>query len=209
MTIATFHDRVLAALRERLSPINAQVLLVRALEQCRLTSTQLQPRHMLPLIGAMTPGLRTFLSDLHARDVITRLRAMQERDGPVPSLEVEVKTEPDIVAARHAAREHCSAVGADSFAVQRVLTVVSELARNIVNYSVGGRISFEVSPVAITIHASDAGPGIANLDDILAGRYRSRTGLGLGILGVKRLARDMSITTSPEGTQVTARVAVT
>jgi serine/threonine-protein kinase RsbT len=54
--------------------------------------------------------------------------------------------------------------------------------------------------------ASDDGPGIANLDEIMAGRYRSRTGLGLGLLGSKRLSDSFDIQTSARGTCVTVEV---
>ena len=40
----------------------------------------------------------------------------------------------------------------------------------------------------MAVEAIDQGPGIRNLEEILAGRYKSRSGLGLGILGTKRLA---------------------
>ncbi len=44
--------------------------------------------------------------------------------------------------------------------------------------------------------------GIPNLDEIFAGRYRSDTGLGMGILGTRRLMDDFQITTSEAGTTV-------
>jgi anti-sigma regulatory factor (Ser/Thr protein kinase) len=34
---------------------------------------------------------------------------------------------------------------------------------------------------------SDRGPGIARLAEVLAGRYRSATGMGVGIIGTRRL----------------------
>jgi anti-sigma regulatory factor (Ser/Thr protein kinase) len=49
---------------------------------------------------------------------------------------------------------------------------------------------------------SDAGPGIDNLDEIFAGRYRSSTGMGLGILGTKRLMDNFELTSSSSGTVV-------
>ena len=58
----------------------------------------------------------------------------------------------------------------------------------------------------IEIVAHDEGPGIGNLDEILAGRYRSRTGMGLGLVGAKRLMDELTIETGPgKGTTVTAR----
>jgi serine/threonine-protein kinase RsbT len=88
----------------------------------------------------------------------------------------------------------------------RTLTVVSELARNIVSYSVGGSIDLDLESDGVAVTARDRGPGIHNLDEILSGRYVSRTGLGQGILGVRRLSREFAIETSSQGTSVSCKV---
>jgi serine/threonine-protein kinase RsbT len=91
----------------------------------------------------------------------------------------------------------------------KIATVVSELAHNIVVYAQKGRIEFEVfrAPrVAIEIVATDDGPGIADVAHILSGKYRSRTGMGLGLLGSKRLVDEFSVDSAPgKGTRVVAR----
>jgi serine/threonine-protein kinase RsbT len=90
-----------------------------------------------------------------------------------------------------------------------VATVVSELARNIVSYTQGGTIELILTSDGqprILVRATDSGNGIANLDEVLSGRYRSTTGLGRGLLGVKRLADRFNIRTSKSGTQVEAEV---
>ncbi len=63
--------------------------------------------------------------------------------------------------------------------------------------------SNEDEPQMLEIMISDGGPGITNLDEIFEGRYRSETGLGLGIVGTKRLMDHFDITSSPKGTVVT------
>ena len=60
----------------------------------------------------------------------------------------------------------------------------------------------------IVVRAIDRGPGIPNLEEVFSGRYRSKTGLGKGLLGTKRLADKFDISSSITGTQVTAEVAV-
>ena len=57
-------------------------------------------------------------------------------------------------------------------------------------------------PQRLEVTVSDSGTGIANLDEILEGRYRSATGLGMGIIGTKRLMDEFEIETSPSGTTV-------
>ena len=66
----------------------------------------------------------------------------------------------------------------------------SEIARNAFRYARNGEVRFSVeleSPQRVEILVSDSGPGISNLEDILDGRYKSDTGMGMGILGTKRL----------------------
>jgi signal transduction histidine kinase len=53
------------------------------------------------------------------------------------------------------------------------------------------------------VRVRDDGPGIADVDAILDGRYVSRTGMGLGILGARRLSDRFQIDTAPgRGTTV-------
>jgi serine/threonine-protein kinase RsbT len=105
----------------------------------------------------------------------------------------------------------CAALGARSLVIQKVATIVSELSRNIVSYTPGGSIELTIvdaTPRRIRIRAIDAGKGILDLDAILAGRYRSKTGLGKGILGVKRLADTFEIQTGAAGTHVEVELAL-
>ena len=58
----------------------------------------------------------------------------------------------------------------------------------------------------LTIRVEDQGPGIADLDRILAGQYKSQTGMGLGLVGARRLMDRFTIDTRPgEGTVVELR----
>jgi serine/threonine-protein kinase RsbT len=56
------------------------------------------------------------------------------------------------------------------------------------------------------VRATDQGPGIPNLNEVLSGRYRSKTGLGKGLIGVKRLATRFTIHTDASGTHIEAEV---
>jgi signal transduction histidine kinase/DNA-binding response OmpR family regulator len=118
---------------------------------------------------------------------------------------ITLRNERDVVQARQRAREIASLLGFDNQEQIRLATATSEMARNAYRYARGGKVSFDVEAgrkqvLAITI--SDAGPGIDNLDEIFAGRYRSSTGMGLGILGTKRLMDNFELTSSSSGTVV-------
>ena len=59
------------------------------------------------------------------------------------------------------------------------------------------------SPAVLLARIADRGPGIARLKDVLEGRYVSSTGLGIGLLGARRLVDTFSIESRPnEGTEV-------
>ena len=119
---------------------------------------------------------------------------------------VAIEREQDIVVARQRARQIAALLGFDPQDQARVATAVSELARNAFEYARGGRTSYSVDTAnepELLIEISDEGPGIANLDDILDGRYQSPTGMGLGIVGARRLMDRFEIASEPgRGTTV-------
>src|SRR5689334_9385561 len=87
----------------------------------------------------------------------------------------------------------------------KLVVSILELTRNIVFYAGKGELFIKGIPsYGIEIIAVDQGPGISNLEHILNNTVRSKTGLGLGLSGVKRLMDEFEITSSPEGTKVRA-----
>jgi signal transduction histidine kinase/CheY-like chemotaxis protein len=105
----------------------------------------------------------------------------------------------DVVAARQRARQIASFLGFANQDQTRIATAVSELARNAFSYAGGGSVEFALegnaTPQVLIITVADSGPGIPHLDDILAGRYRSTTGMGKGILGARRMLDQCDIHT--------------
>ncbi len=90
----------------------------------------------------------------------------------------------------------------------KVAVVISELARNIERYVGVGTVSVLSHPGKdsyIEIIAEDRGPGIKDLDRVLSNTYTSKTGLGLGLAGSKRLMDEFEIKSAPgKGTKVRA-----
>lgn len=121
---------------------------------------------------------------------------------------INIATEVDVVNARQRAREVARLCG---FGVQdqvRIATSVSELARNVFNYAGAGRVEFSVEQLGarqvLQVRIEDRGPGIPHLDIVLSGRYQSQTGMGLGILGARRLMDSCEIESTPgTGTTIT------
>ena len=123
-------------------------------------------------------------------------------------LQLQVHDEHDVVQARRRARQIAELLGFEVQDRTRIATALSEIARNALLYAGRGQIEFtlEGDPVNwLEMTISDQGPGIANLQEILSGHYRSPTGLGMGLLGSKRLMDDFRIHTSPQGTVVVLR----
>lgn len=114
----------------------------------------------------------------------------------------------DLEAARQEALRYGRALGLSHVDTVKVATVVSELARNILQYAGKGQIRLAPlgSPLqGLLLMARDQGPGIQDIEAILGGHYRSRTGMGLGIYGSKKLMDRFEVETAPgRGTTITA-----
>ena len=122
-------------------------------------------------------------------------------------LTVALHYEQDVVVARQRARQVAALVGFDAQDQTRIATAVSEIARNAYRYAGGGKVEFllegESAPQLLMARVRDEGPGIANLDKVLSGQYRSQTGMGIGMMGVHRLMDQVEIQTQPgAGTEV-------
>lgn len=119
-----------------------------------------------------------------------------------------IEREDDVVAVRQRARVVAERLGMSRQVQTGLATAVSEIARNAYGYAGGGMAEFGVSEAsggqALVVRITDTGPGIADLRTILDGRYVSRTGMGLGIVGARRLVDDFDIASTPgKGTAVT------
>lgn len=118
---------------------------------------------------------------------------------------VPLRNERDVVQARQRAREIASVLGFDNQEQIRLATATSEMARNAFRYARRAKVDFELSgerEQKLEVIITDQGPGIPNLEEILEGRYRSKTGMGLGIIGTRRLMDSFDISTSESATVV-------
>ncbi len=120
---------------------------------------------------------------------------------------VGINSEQDVVLARQRARQIAGSLGFDMQDQTRIATAVSELARNAFEYAHGGRVEFSIakSPESrLVVCVEDKGPGIRDLNRIMNGTYQSATGMGLGLIGAKRLMETFEVKTEPgKGTSVT------
>jgi len=200
-------ERARVLLRHHLSDINANAITQHAFSAARRQSGDSEPSEEL-LLDELSRAARIFLSPDQKSRFLGELR-----DGtpeatsakPAPSTRsIQVRSETDLNHVRAAVREVCDELGLSGFPSQRIVTATTELARNIAKYVGDGlvRLSYESTRRVLVVIAEDGGPGIPNLPQILAGRYHSRTGLGRGLLGTKKLADEFAIETGPTGTRV-------
>src|SRR5215831_18923784 len=118
---------------------------------------------------------------------------------------IEIKLENDVVLARQKARTIAAALKFDSQDQVRIATAVSEIARNTFQYGGGGTAEFRIEQEPekmLVISLRDRGKGIGNLDEIMGGKYVSKTGMGQGMIGAKRLMDRFHVETRPGGTTV-------
>ncbi|EJN38438.1 anti-sigma regulatory factor (Ser/Thr protein kinase) [Pseudomonas sp. GM84] len=119
-----------------------------------------------------------------------------------------VRIEQDVVLARQLARKIASECGMRLVDLTKLVTAVSELARNTVVYGGGGDMDWEVieetGRVGLRLVFRDEGPGIADTRLALTDGWTSGSGLGLGLTGARRLVDEFELDTAPgQGTRVT------
>jgi serine/threonine-protein kinase RsbT len=78
----------------------------------------------------------------------------------------------------------------------KIAVVISELGRNIKRYAGRGSITLTAcdgEEKCIQIVAQDQGPGIQDVERVLAGGYSTSKGMGVGVSGSRRLMDEFAI----------------
>lgn len=113
----------------------------------------------------------------------------------------------DIVVTRQRVRQIMSLLGFSKPASTQMITAVSEIARNACQYTDGGKATIllnlsDNNLIYFSVNIEDKGRGIAELESILQGKYKTKRGEVFGIVGSQRIVDLFSIKTSTEGTFV-------
>ena len=201
---------IIRVLERYLSSVNAKLLVERALREKALTTETFAREDLVRIGGGLRRGVELFVKPGNRKEALEAIGALCGPDTATPEPSgIDLGVEGDIVSACNQARRMCETAGAKSFAMHKVMTIVSELSRNIVSYAGTGRIELTLTGDkgrTLAIRATDNGSGIDNLEEIMSGRYQSKTGLGKGIIGTKRLSDRFDISTGPNGTVVCAEI---
>ena len=120
-----------------------------------------------------------------------------------------IRSESDLTRVRDRMRLAARELGFDNVTQIKLTTVASELTRNIYEYARTGSITVSVIEKdhrkGMEIVCEDGGPGIADLEKVLAGEFVSKTGLGKGISGSRRLMDEFKIESrAGQGTRIEA-----
>lgn len=214
--------QVFGTLKGYVGTIVARSIMQTAAASNNVDLNQMSEADLLKIIPTLENGIRAFNNDPGQVDAcLAELRAMVPEfsvadpvsSGLVTPVRVEIHEEYDVVLVRSQSMTLCDELGFSSSEKVKVTTVASELARNIVQYVGNGHVDFSRiigGRPGIEIHAVDRGPGITDIDTVLSGGYVSKTGMGMGLIGARRLMDDFEIKTGPgQGTEVIARKYVT
>lgn len=178
-------------LSQHMSPPNCRVLMAACAAASGVAEAALEPDH-LPFITAQVDRMFSVFGvhpDVKARCIANlrgAARQVEHRDVTL----ILITQEDDVITARNLGRDICHDLGFTEVAHVKVATAISELARNILKYAGKGQITLRRLPgerKGIEVIASDQGPGIADVELVLSPRYRSRTGMGVGLRGSRRL----------------------
>jgi serine/threonine-protein kinase RsbT len=115
--------------------------------------------------------------------------------------QLPLRSDEDVVRARHKVRELAQRAGLRLVDQTKLVTAVSELARNTVIHGGGGRLSAGLiedhGRVGVWAMFEDEGPGIEDIQLALTDGYTSGQGLGLGFGGARRLVGEFEVRSSP------------
>ena len=171
------------------------------------------------VVGALERALPSYVADPERRRrCLDDLRGLvsesadrspaSDRGAPSSPSAIAVSRPEHLHGVAEAARAFARTAGFGLLDQTKIATAVAELTRNMLQYAGGGEIwlgLIDAPQPVIEIAAVDRGPGIADVALVMSAGYRSRTGMGLGLKGVKRIVDEMDIQSSRAGTRVVIR----
>jgi serine/threonine-protein kinase RsbT len=121
--------------------------------------------------------------------------------------QVAIIDQADAVQARQRVRWHAEQLGFGLTDTTKLITVTSELTRNMIRYAGSGQITIEQLNApqgpGIRLQFEDHGPGIPDLQQAMQDGYSTGKGLGLGLPATRRLVHQFNIWSEPgRGTKI-------
>jgi serine/threonine-protein kinase RsbT len=127
---------------------------------------------------------------------------------PLRSETVPLREESDILLVRQLVRECAAEIGFGVLDQTKLVTAASELGRNTLIHGGGGKMLLEALVTndrrGLRLTFEDEGLGIADLEQAMTDGFTTKSGLGRGLGGSRRLVNEFEIVSRlGEGTRVT------
>lgn len=213
--MAEIENKILEVLKPYLGDILSRSMIKISLLKAHIDINRYVPEDRQALLASLKVGLETFIHESIRREQcgrkLEKVLAIFEAPPAEPdnTIVMDVKEEADIVRVRSTGRALCSEIGFSLTDQTKITTVISELARNIVLYAGSGTIAISRlldGREGIEIVAHDEGPGITDIEKIMSGKYNSKSGMGMGLIGSRNLMDDFDLDSEVgKGTTVRAR----
>jgi serine/threonine-protein kinase RsbT len=219
-------ERLMGALSPYFSQPIAKALLGLSLRRAKVSASDLRPAVLPEVLVALERALPAYIADPGRRgdcvQGLRRLMALAPADarasngaasgaageGSVSTV-VHIRTADEVSNAAEIGRDLARRAGLLLVEQTKVATAISELARNILLYAKVGEVRITSLPPprrGVEVTATDRGPGIADIAAVMDVTYRSRTGMGMGLKGAKRLMDFFEISSAVDrGTTVVVR----
>jgi serine/threonine-protein kinase RsbT len=112
---------------------------------------------------------------------------------------LQIRDADHVVLVRQAVRKWAIELGFSLVDQTKMITAASELARNTLDYGLGGTVRLESleegARKGLRLVFEDSGPGIPDLEKALTDGYTTGKGMGMGLSGSKRLVNEFEIST--------------
>ncbi len=119
-----------------------------------------------------------------------------------------IQSSSDIVLVRQKVRGWSAELKFSLVDQTKLITAASELARNTLEHGGGGQVVLELvsnnARSGLRLTFEDQGPGIADIEQAMRDGFTTKSGMGLGLSGSRRLVNEFEIASKPgKGTKVT------
>lgn len=112
---------------------------------------------------------------------------------------LQIRDADHVVLVRQAVRKWAIELGFSLVDQTKMITAASELARNTLDYGLGGTVRLESleegTRKGLRLVFEDSGPGIPDVEKALTDGYTTGKGMGMGLSGSKRLVNEFEIST--------------
>ncbi len=203
------HEQILNVLLGYLSAMNAEGVLLRAMREAEIQPEQFSLEDLPDILPSIERRARLYVDPTRLGRLRSEISAIGGDRPSRRSKVMVINVEADISEARLSAKAACDARRRKELHVAQGRDHRQRARAKYRPLHLAGRSSSRCSATARS--ASSSSPWMRvqasrTCREILAGRYKSKTGMGRGIIGVKRLADRFHIDSGPKGTRVEIEV---